>query len=137
MGDAKMFGQNKAKWLSLCAFLFDLCVVASAWLAAYFIRFNGSIPPGFLAGALRSLIWVLPIYGVMFRVFGLYRGMWLFASLPDLIRISKAMASGAILVMVASVMVQPAPVTPRSVLIVSSLFIFVAMSGARAIYRTA
>ena len=57
---------------------------------AYLIRFNGEVPVDFWSGALHTLVWVLPAYGVMFRIFGLYRGMWVFASLPDLMRIAKA-----------------------------------------------
>lgn len=130
-----MFLPNKAWWLSCCAFLFDLCAVAVAWEAAYFIRFNGAIPPDFLAGSLKSLVWVLPVYGAMFRVFGLYRGIWVFASLPDLVRIAKAVAVGGGLAMVASVLVQPTPITPRSVQLVSPLLLFLIMGGARAAYR--
>ncbi|MGN6233932.1 MAG: polysaccharide biosynthesis protein [Trinickia sp.] len=130
-----MFRSNKASWLSLCAFLFDVCVAGGAWIAAYLIRFNGSIPDDFLLGCLKSLVWVLPIYGATFRLFGLYRGMWVFASLPDLMRISKAVLAGALLTTVASAMVQPDPITPRSVLAVSPLLLFLAMGGARAAYR--
>lgn len=36
--------RSKASWLSLSAFLFDLTAVAAAWLFAYLVRFNGSIP---------------------------------------------------------------------------------------------
>jgi FlaA1/EpsC-like NDP-sugar epimerase len=127
--------RNKASWLSLSAFLFDLCAVAATWLTAYLIRFNGSIPSDFGNGAIHSLFWVLPVYGVMFRIFGLYRGMWVFASLPDLVRISKAVVAGALVAMVVSVMVQPVPIVPRSVLVVSPLLLFLAMGGSRALYR--
>ncbi len=127
--------RNKAPWLSLSAFLFDMLAAAAAWLTAYIIRFNGSVPTEFREGALYSLCWVLPIYAVMFRIFGLYRGMWVFASLPDLMRISKSVVAGAFVVMVFSVMVQPQPIIPRSVLLVSPLFLFLAMGGSRALYR--
>ncbi|MFM0498150.1 polysaccharide biosynthesis protein [Paraburkholderia caledonica] len=127
--------RNKATWLSFSAFLFDLCAVAGSWLVAYLLRFNGSIPDDFRVGAVRSLLWVLPVYGVMFRIFGLYRGMWVFASLPDLVRISKAVIAGALVAMVVSVLVQPSPIVPRSVLVVSPLFLFLAMGGSRALYR--
>ncbi|VXC34105.1 Capsular polysaccharide biosynthesis protein CapD [Burkholderia sp. 8Y] len=125
----------KASWLSAGAFTFDLCAVAGTWLAAYLIRFNGTMPHDFRHGAIVALAWVLPVYGVMFRVFGLYRGMWVFASLPDLMRISKSVAAGALVVMIGAVMTQPTPVIPRSVLIVAPLFLFLAMGGARALYR--
>lgn len=131
-----MFRQ-KAAWLSFSAFLFDLCAVVGAWLAAYAIRFNGSIPPDFFRGSITALIWVLPTYGLMFRLFGLYRGMWVFASLPDLMRITKAVAAGALTAMIASLMFQPVPITPRSVLVLSPLILCFIMGGARAVYRTA
>ncbi|NIF76610.1 polysaccharide biosynthesis protein [Paraburkholderia sp. Cy-641] len=127
--------RTKASWLSFSAFLFDLAAVVGVWLIAYVIRFNGVVPVDFRDGALRALIWVLPVYGVMFRLFGLYRGMWVFASLPDLLRISKAVATGAMLSMILAVMVQPIPIIPRSVLLVSPLLLFLAMGGSRALYR--
>ena len=127
--------RHKASWLSFSAFAFDLCAVAGTWLAAYLIRFNGSVPVEFWSGAIRTLIWVLPVYGVMFRIFGLYRGMWVFASLPDLMRIAKAVLAGAFLMMIVAVMAQPYPIIPRSVLAVSPLLLFLAMGGSRALYR--
>jgi FlaA1/EpsC-like NDP-sugar epimerase len=129
--------RHKASWQSVAVFVFDLCSVAGAWLSAYMIRFNGAVPDVYWHEALTSLVWLLPIYGLMFRVFGLYRGMWVFASLPDLIRISKAVASAALVTTVASVMIQPMPPMPRSVIIVAPLLLFLAMGGARAFYRTA
>ncbi|MBN3763270.1 nucleoside-diphosphate sugar epimerase/dehydratase [Burkholderia sp. Ac-20365] len=129
--------RSKATWLSFSAFLFDLAAVTGAWLIAYVIRFNGVVPVDFRDGGLHALIWVLPVYGVMFRIFGLYRGMWVFASLPDLMRISKAVATGALLSMILAVLIQPVPIVPRSVLLVSPLLLFLAMGGSRALYRAA
>ncbi|WP_322042786.1 nucleoside-diphosphate sugar epimerase/dehydratase [Paraburkholderia sp. J67] len=127
--------RNKASWLSFSAFLFDVSAVAAAWLTAYLLRFNASVPAEFWRGAVSTLVWVLPAYAVMFRIFGLYRGMWVFASLPDLMRISKAIISAALIIMIVSVMLQPTPIIPRSVLIVSPLLLFFVMGGSRALYR--
>ncbi|MDP9622775.1 UNVERIFIED_ORG: FlaA1/EpsC-like NDP-sugar epimerase [Burkholderia cepacia] len=125
----------RASWQSLSAFLFDLIAVAGAWLTAYVVRFNGIVPSDFLAGAFSALAWVLPIYGSMFHCFGLYRGLWVFASLPDLLRISKAVIGGGLIVMVGAVMLQPTPIIPRSALVLSPVLLFLAMGGARALYR--
>jgi FlaA1/EpsC-like NDP-sugar epimerase len=127
--------RTKASWLSLSAFLFDLTAVTTAWLFAYLVRFNGSVPSDFMSGALTALVWALPVYALMFHVFGLYRGLWVFASLPDLVRISKAVVGGGVIVMIGAVMFQPSPIIPRSVLLVSPLMLFLAMGGARALYR--
>src|SRR5579864_4841679 len=99
----------KSSWLSFSAFAFDVCAVAAAWLAAYSIRFNGAVPHEFWQGGTTALVWVVITYAAMFRIFGLYRGMWVFASLPDLMRISKSVAAGALVVMIGSLMLQPSP----------------------------
>ncbi|WP_139133381.1 nucleoside-diphosphate sugar epimerase/dehydratase [Pandoraea sp. ISTKB] len=127
--------QHKASWRSLGAFLFDLVAVAGTWLAAYLVRFNGEVPPVFWSGAVDALAWTLPVYGVMFFAFGLYRGMWVFASLPDLMRIAKAVLAGGFVMMMGAAMIQPHPIIPRSVLLVSPLFLFLVMGGSRAMYR--
>jgi FlaA1/EpsC-like NDP-sugar epimerase len=125
----------KGAWLSFAAYVFDICAAVLTWLFAYMLRFNGMPPHDYLQASLYALIWVLPIYAVMFRVFGLYRGMWVFASLPDLMRIVKSIGAGAVLVMIGAVLIQPLPVIPRSVLVMSPLLLFLAMGGARALYR--
>jgi FlaA1/EpsC-like NDP-sugar epimerase len=127
--------RSRASWLSFSVFFFDLLAAAAAWLVAYVVRFNGEVPPGFLKGACGALIWVLPVYGVMFRAFGLYRGLWVFASLPDLVRIAKAIIVGALVVMIGAVMFQPMPIIPRSVLLLSPMVLFLAMGAPRALYR--
>ncbi|WP_322091658.1 polysaccharide biosynthesis protein [Paraburkholderia bannensis] len=127
--------RSKASWLSFSVFFFDMLAAVAAWLVAYIVRFNGEIPVGFFKGACTALLWVLPVYGVMFRTFGLYRGLWVFASLPDLMRIAKAVVVGAIVVMIGAVMFQPHPIIPRSVLVLTPMLLFLAMGGARAVYR--
>lgn len=127
----------RARSLSFAAFAFDIGAVACAWMIAYAIRFNGVPPPSYLQTALLSLWWVIPTHAVMFRIFGLYRGMWVFASLPDLVRISKAVLTAAVLTVVGSAMVQPSTPIPRSVLLLSPILLFVLMGGTRALYRYA
>ena len=61
--------RSKAWWLSLSAFFFDLVAVGGAWLAGYFVRFNGAVPHEFLDGAFKAFFWVLPIYALMFRLY--------------------------------------------------------------------
>ncbi|GAA5163725.1 nucleoside-diphosphate sugar epimerase/dehydratase [Viridibacterium curvum] len=114
---------------------FDLAAVLCCWCAAYLLRFNFAVPPDFMRHGLMSLLWVLPVHAVMFRYFGLYKGMWVFASLPDLMRIVRAIgASIAIVIVVATFLRGNTPV-PRSVLAAFPIFLLVAMGGARAMYR--
>jgi FlaA1/EpsC-like NDP-sugar epimerase len=120
---------------ALIVFVFDLVVVAVAWLSAFYLRFNLLVPDEYLAGALSALVWVTPIYAAVFLLSGLYRGFWRFASLPDLVRIAKSVAIGATAVAVAAYLLQPHLPVPRSVILLSPLLLIVMMGGARATYR--
>lgn len=126
----------KTTRLSLIVFFFDLSAVAIAWLAAYLVRFNGEVPQEFKESALWALVWVLPIHGLAFRILGLYRGIWVFASLPDLLRIVRAVVASTFAVIIGAAMLQPDPIIPRSVFIVAPIFLFLIMGGARTFYRT-
>lgn len=69
---------------TLAAFLHDLVAAALAWMLAFSLRFNFDVPAEFALSARHSLLWVLPMFGLLFFAFGLYRGLWRFASLSDL-----------------------------------------------------
>ena len=83
---------------SFFVFAFDLLIVAIAWLGSFLLRFNLSVPDEYWVTAIDTLAWVLPVYGMVLLFSGLYRGLWLFASLPDLIRIAKAVTVGGAII---------------------------------------
>ena len=117
-------------WRIALAFAHDLAACAVAWLFSFWLRFNlERIPPPFDEIALRSVIFVVPLYGALFLSFGLYRGVWRFASLPDLKRILIAVTLGAIATPALLFMLQMA--VPRSVLIMSPIFLAAFMGGSR------
>jgi FlaA1/EpsC-like NDP-sugar epimerase len=78
--------------------LHDILAAAFAWLGAYWLRFNLVVPPEYQTAALSTLAWVVPLQAVVFWRFGLYRGIWRFASLPDLKRIVLAVGLAALLI---------------------------------------
>ena len=121
-------------WRIALAFAHDLAACAVAWLFSFWLRFNlERIPPPFDEIALRSVIFVVPLYGALGLSFGLYRGVWRFASLPDLKRILIAVTLGAIATPALLFMLQMA--VPRSVLIMSPIFLAAFMGGSRLAYR--
>jgi len=117
-------------WL---AFGHDLVACGVAWLVSFWLRFNLEIPQPFGETALRSLAWVVPLHAVLFLSFGLYRGIWRFASLPDLKRIISAVAVAAVAVPTVFFMLQIT--VPRSVLIINPLLLVMLMGGSRFAYR--
>ncbi len=118
------------------AFAHDLLVVPVAWYAAYWLRFNlGAIPPEFLDAALDALPWVVLIQGSVYWFFGLYRGVWRFASLPDLVRITSAALAGTALVVLALFIVNRSLLIPRSVPVLFFGLQVILLAGPRLLYR--
>ncbi|CAL1240785.1 polysaccharide biosynthesis protein [Candidatus Methylocalor cossyra] len=98
-------------------FAHDLAMVALAWLGAFWLYFNLTMPPEAEArAALRALPVVILIQALVFRQLGLYRGIWRFASVPDLVRIGKAAAVGVTLIGMALYFINRLAWVPRSVL---------------------
>ncbi|MET0090093.1 MAG: hypothetical protein ABW068_08760 [Candidatus Thiodiazotropha sp.] len=66
------------------ALIHDILMVPVAWFLAFWFRYNlGVLPVEYYRDALQGLMFVLPIQLTMFIIFGLYKGIWRFASLPD------------------------------------------------------
>jgi FlaA1/EpsC-like NDP-sugar epimerase len=121
--------------LTFLALLHDITVAAFVWFAAYLLRFNFAIPPEHLQYMLQSILWVAPLQGAIFVVYGLYRGMWRFASVSDLKRILYAVGSAAVIVAALLFMMRTSIIIPRSVLILDPLLLMLMMGGSRFAYR--
>jgi len=115
--------------------LHDILAAILAWLGAYWLRFNLEMPPDLISDVLSTLLWVVPLQAVAFWHFGLYRGIWRFASLPDIKRILKAVALAALLVPLVLILFRVGAVVPRSVLILDPLLLILMMGGSRLAYR--
>ena len=78
--------RNKASWLSSQRFCCSILCAVGSGLARRVpdpLQRRGS---GTISGPAPCTRWCgsFPSTAFMFRIFGLYRGMWVFASLPDL-----------------------------------------------------
>jgi len=121
--------------LTLLAALHDVGVAIMAWVLAYWLRFNFSIPAEHMLYLLQSLVWVIPLQASMFMGFGLYRGVWRFASVGDLKRIILAVGTAAVLVAAVLFMLRTSTVVPRSVLVLDPILLMMMMGGSRFAYR--
>jgi FlaA1/EpsC-like NDP-sugar epimerase len=122
----------------LSAMIHDLVMIPVAWLVAYLLRFNlGPIPEVYLTQALTVLPFVMIIQGAAFWYFGLYRGVWRFASVPDLVRILKAIATGVLVSAAAIFVVTRMQDVPRSIFPLYGLILILLLGGPRMIYRWA
>jgi len=120
-------------WRTLLAFGHDIVACAVAWIAAFWLRFNFFVPPLYAELAMQTVIWVVAIHIPIFIGFNLYRGIWRFASLHDLRRIIFAVFIATLATAAAMLMLQVRP--PRSVFVISPVFLIMLMGGSRFVYR--
>ncbi len=117
-------------------FSHDLAMIPLAWFGAYWLRFNlGPVPEEYLYAAVTLLPVVLAIQGAMFWLQGLYRGVWRFASMPDLARIAKAVAFGVGLTAVALFTLTRMEGVPRAILPLYGVLLGALLGGPRFAYR--
>lgn len=115
---------------------YDALMIPVAWYLAYWLRFNlDAIPANFLRTAAVMLPVVIPCQLFSYMVFGLYRGSWRFASLPDFIRIGKSVYMGALLAALAIFFITGMEEVPRAVLPLYALLLFGLLGGSRALYQ--
>ena len=127
--------KNLFNFRSLFAFAHDVSAAAIAWLFAFLLRFNFEIPNEYFSLMMQNFFIILPFQMISFLSFGLYRGVWRFASTPDIKRIFFAINIGLFLFVAFVFMVFDISHIPRSVFILYPILLMFMMSGNRLIYR--
>ncbi len=118
------------------AFAHDVIMVPIAWYLAYWFRYNlGTLPEGLFAHGSQGLYLIIPVQIGAFVFFGLYRGIWRFASLPDLMRILKAVGVGVAIATTALFLFSRMQGIPRSVPAIYAILLVLLLSGSRLTYR--
>ena len=116
--------------------LHDFVACGVAWLAAFGLRFNLSLSQEPMSDMLATLIWVVPFQAFVLWKFGLYRGIWRFASLPDLKRIVLAVAVAALVSPLVLLIFQVDNAVPLSVWLLDPILLLLMMGGSRLAYRS-
>jgi FlaA1/EpsC-like NDP-sugar epimerase len=114
----------------------DIIAIVLAFFTAYCFRFSfeSNLPSAF-SSFYHFIFILLPFQFLFFIVFGLYRGVWRFASLPDLTRITKAVAAGTVFLVFLWFLFKDHAVLPRSVPILYFIFLSIFMGTTRLTYR--
>ena len=81
------------------------------------------------------MLWVVPLQALVFFSSGMYRGMWRYASLPDLQRIAIAVGLATLAIALLLVMLPQQPPVPRSVMLLDPMLLLLFMGGSRLGYR--
>jgi FlaA1/EpsC-like NDP-sugar epimerase len=126
---------NHSHRRTFLAVVHDVVAGILAWSVAYLLRFNLELPPHYFLELLATLPWIVPLECFVFWRFGLYRGIWRYASLNDLRRIALAVLLAATIIPFVLWMLRSELVVPRTVLILNPLLLMLMMGGSRLMYR--
>ncbi|MCB1474134.1 MAG: polysaccharide biosynthesis protein [Rhodobiaceae bacterium] len=119
----------------LLAFAHDMVATAMALSFAYYIRYQAGVWDNALTHLLVALSLLLPTAAIVYYAVGLYRGIWRFASIPDLAAILKAVTVLCVGLIVADFIARETLVVPRSVVAVYWLAQCALLGGPRLLYR--
>jgi len=113
----------------------DLAMVWLAWFSANWIRYNllPVAPPIPLFGPEYAI--VLSLQGLVLYWTGLYRGLWRFASLPDLWNIARGSLIGTTAIAIGLFLFDRLEGTPRAVLGIYPLMLLLVLGMPRMLYR--
>lgn len=114
----------------------DLVMVWLTWYGLH--QFRYAIQPGAAPQPYLSTegLLVLAAQGLVFWQVGLYRGIWRFASVPDLINIFKACLFGLVAVVLALFLYNRLDFVPRSVLVLYPVVLTALLGMPRLLYRS-
>lgn len=115
--------------------LVDFSMICAAYVMAHLLRFETTLSPEFQHLLVQSLPIVLVIKLCCFAGFGLYRGLWRYASLPDLLTIFKAVTLGSLLSTITLVYLWRFEGYSRTVFIMDWLLLFLAVCASRVAER--
>ncbi len=108
----------------------DLVIFAICYYSAFLLRFGGRIPSNDFSTFLNTLPLVLIIRFGAFYYFGLYRGIWKYAGINELISILKATLASSLVIMAPIYFLRVAGY-PRSVFVIDWALVVLLTGGMR------
>ena len=109
----------------------DLVFIALSYMLSYYLRLNFRFPHAETSSMLISLPIVLVIRTAVFFYYGLYRGVWRYTTVDDVVRIAKAVSIGSAIMVVSFTLLFRFEAFPRSVFIIDWFILIVFMAGSR------
>jgi len=124
----KMDSSHRKRIIVVCI---DLLIIVICYSLAFMLRFEFDIPNSFFLTMLKTLPLIIFLRLSCFWLFGLYRGIWRFASTEDLISILKASTTSSMLIVFILYLINQFTGYPRSVFIIDWLLLVITIGGFR------
>ena len=123
-------------WPRTAIVVHDLCMVGLCWTGL--IQFRYAMIDAAMLPSMWSteVLLVLVAQGLVFWQVGLYRGVWRFASVPDLMNIFKACIFGLLAILLVLFIYNRLGRAPRSVLVMYPFVLTLMLGAPRLLYRS-
>jgi FlaA1/EpsC-like NDP-sugar epimerase len=120
----------------LFAFTYDVAMVALTFWAALFLRLE-TLDHVVVNYRLFDIVFgvTLVVFSISFLLTGLYKGVWRFSSMHDLIRVVKSCILGTISSLIIWALVNRMEGIPRSLFLIQFFLLVVTLGGGRFVYR--
>lgn len=113
----------------------DLIMVGLAWGGLHWLRYSVVADGAMPAFEVAQLVIVLVLQGAIFWWVGLYRGLWRFASVPDLANLVKSGMLGLLCIVIGLFLYNRLEGVPRAVLVLYPLALLALLGLPRLLYR--
>jgi len=109
----------------------DFVLICAAFVFAHLLRFEATLTPNLEGLIFKALPWIIVIKMACFVACGLYRGVWRYISIPDMVNVIKAVGLGSILSALLVLFLWRFEGYSRAVFIIDGLLLFLFIGGAR------
>lgn len=121
---------------ALLAFFYDMIVASLAFWGALFLRFDSLNHPLMENLTFNRFFFIsMFIHAGSFVLGGLYKGVWRFSSMYDLIRVVKASATAIVISLVVCFFMTRLENVPRSMFLIEFMLLVIGLGGGRFVYR--
>ena len=136
MAKMSKWAMSKLNPRTLVAAAHDLSWAIVVWAGIYYFRLSLLPVEIDYRTMLETLAVTVSIQMACFVAFGLYRGIWRYASLNDIVRVAAAVLLSAVLVPALTLLWRHGQtIPPRSVFVLNPLLLLLFMAGGRIGYR--
>ena len=117
------------------AFLHDLTMAAAAFVIALILRLGNEAWASLASSLWPAMLMFTAVCGLVFLTTGLYRGVWRYASMNDLVAIIRAVSLALAVFLPVTFLITRLDSLPRSWLVISWFVLIFLLGAPRMLYR--
>ena len=134
-GAPAVLGSNVFHKRAFVEMLLDMVAICLAYYAATLLRYEAEITPIRLARIWVTLPVIIPVKLMVLYSFGLYRSMWRYLEIVDLIHLFRAVTTSSLITVVVVLMVWNFEHYSRTVFVIDWMLMLMLLAGLRLLFR--